>query len=145
MSPAGRATLPAEGALKVVDRFVVEIPSRPPYRLTRQFAQMLEKLGASGKTVVVDFEPDQAVVLAARNIPGVKLVDASALNVYDVLDCKTLVVDARPATNLVLSGRNIPGVKVVDASEVNVYDVLDCRTVLVSAEAVTKLEERLIP
>jgi large subunit ribosomal protein L4 len=81
-----------DGALKIVDRFAVEIPDKPPYRLTRQFAQMLEKLGAGSKTVIVDHEPDQAVVLSARNIPGVKLVDASALNVYDVLDCKTLLV-----------------------------------------------------
>ena len=82
----------ADGALKVVDRISVTIPDKPPYRLTRQLATMLDKLGASGKTVVVDHEPDQAVVLSARNIPGVKLVDASALNVYDVLDCKTLLV-----------------------------------------------------
>jgi large subunit ribosomal protein L4 len=82
----------ADGGLKVVDRFAVEIPDKPPYRLTRQFATMLDKLGAGGKTVVVDHQPDQAVVLSARNIPGVKLVDASALNVYDVLDCKTLLL-----------------------------------------------------
>ena len=47
---------------------------------------------AEGKAVIVDHEPPDALVLSGRNLPGVKVVDPSQLNVYDVLDCRTLLV-----------------------------------------------------
>ena len=31
-------------------------------------------------------------MLSGRNIPGLKVVDATQVNVYDVLDCRTLLV-----------------------------------------------------
>jgi large subunit ribosomal protein L4 len=76
----------SEGALKVVDQFPLEAPK------TRVLKGILVALGADGKALVVDHKPTQALLLSGRNIPGVKVVDSSQLNVYDVLDCVTLLV-----------------------------------------------------
>ena len=46
----------------------------------------------TGKTVLVDHEPTDALVLSGRNIPGLKVVADTHLTVYDVLDCKHLLV-----------------------------------------------------
>jgi large subunit ribosomal protein L4 len=81
-----------EGALKVVDGFAIEMPSKAPFRLSQQLKGLLAGLGLTGKMVLVDHQPTDALVLSGRNIPGVKVVDPSYLNVYDVLDCRTLVV-----------------------------------------------------
>jgi large subunit ribosomal protein L4 len=75
-----------EGALKVVESFPIETPK------TKQLKGILDRLGVSGKTVLVDHEPATALVLSGRNIPGLKVVDDSHLTVYDVLDCATLLV-----------------------------------------------------
>ena len=75
-----------EGALKVVERFPVEQPK------TKQLLSILDRLEVAGKTVLVDHQPSDALVLSGRNIPGLKVVDASHLTVYDVLDCQTLLV-----------------------------------------------------
>lgn len=76
----------SEGALKVVEGFPVDAPK------TKQLRALLDKLGVSGKAVIVDHEPHEALVLSGRNIPGLKVVDDSHLTVYDVLDCATLLV-----------------------------------------------------
>ena len=75
-----------DGSLKVVDGFPVEAPK------TKILRGMLDKLGVSGKAVLVDHSPTDALVLSGRNIPGLKVVDESHLTVYDVLDCGTLLL-----------------------------------------------------
>jgi large subunit ribosomal protein L4 len=75
-----------DGGLKVIDRFGIDEPK------TKVLKGLLDQLGISGKAVIVDHEPPDALVLSGRNIPGVKVVDPSQLNVYDVLDCRTLLV-----------------------------------------------------
>jgi large subunit ribosomal protein L4 len=75
-----------DGALKVVDSFPVEEPK------TKVLKGILDKLGITGKAVLVDHQPADALVLSGRNIPGLKVVDDSHLTVYDVLDCTTLLV-----------------------------------------------------
>jgi large subunit ribosomal protein L4 len=75
-----------DGGLKVIDDFGIEQPK------TKVLKGLLDQLGIEGKAVIVDHEPADALVLSGRNIPGVKVVDPSQLNVYDVLDCRTLLV-----------------------------------------------------
>ena len=75
-----------EGALRVVDSFPVEAPK------TRILRGILDKLGVAGKAVLVDHEPTDNLILSGRNIPGLKVVAATHLTVYDVLDCRQLVV-----------------------------------------------------
>jgi large subunit ribosomal protein L4 len=76
----------SEGALKVVDQFPIEAPK------TKVLKGILDTLGADAKTLLVDHKPTTALLLSGRNIPGLKIVDSSQLNVYDVLDCGTLLV-----------------------------------------------------
>jgi large subunit ribosomal protein L4 len=75
-----------EGALKVVDAFAVMAPK------TKELKSILDRLGVAGKTVLVEHQPQDALILSGRNIPGLRVVDDSHLTVYDVLDCKNLLV-----------------------------------------------------
>jgi large subunit ribosomal protein L4 len=76
----------SEGALKVVDQFPIETPK------TKVLKGILDTLGLNGKTLLVDHKPAAALVLSGRNIPGLKIIDSTQLNVYDVLDCEALLV-----------------------------------------------------
>jgi large subunit ribosomal protein L4 len=85
----------SEGALKVVEGFPVGVPR------TKQLQGILDKLGVAGKkTVLVDHEPADALVLSGRNIPWLKVVSDSHLNVVDVLDCRHLVVSQQALDKL---------------------------------------------
>ena len=75
-----------EGALKVVDRFSIDAPK------TKALKELLIKLGVKGKALLVEHKPSDALVLSGRNLPDLKIVDPSQVNVYDVLDCRTLVL-----------------------------------------------------
>jgi large subunit ribosomal protein L4 len=59
---------------------------------TKQMVALLDALGLSGRTVLfVIEEPTPTVVASAANIPGVEVIRAEGLNVYDVLRHQTLV------------------------------------------------------
>jgi large subunit ribosomal protein L4 len=75
-----------EGALKVVDKIAIAEPR------TKELKGILDRLGVTGKALLVEHRPVEALLLSGRNIPGLKVVDESHLTVYDVLDCRTLVV-----------------------------------------------------
>ena len=75
-----------EGALRVIESFPVEAPK------THILQGILDKIGVAGKAVLVDHEPTDNLILSGRNIPGLKVVAATHLTVYDVLDCRQLVV-----------------------------------------------------
>ncbi|HVD78304.1 MAG TPA: 50S ribosomal protein L4, partial [Vicinamibacteria bacterium] len=73
-----------DGSLRVVDRFGIEQPK------TKILKGLLDRLGVEGKTLLVEHQPDRALLLSGRNIPGLKVVDSTQINVYDVLDCRNL-------------------------------------------------------
>jgi large subunit ribosomal protein L4 len=75
-----------EGAVKVVEAFPLSGPK------TKELKEILDRLGVAGKTVLVEHEPVDALVLSGRNIPWLKVVDESHLTVYDVLDCRNLLL-----------------------------------------------------
>ena len=83
-----------EGALKVVDHFDLAEPK------TRELIAILGKLEVKGKTLLVDSKPTDNLVLSGRNIPGLKVVDPTQVNVYDVLDCRNLLVTQEALTKL---------------------------------------------
>jgi large subunit ribosomal protein L4 len=58
---------------------------------TKAFAAIVEKLGL-GKTLIVSKDADSTLALSARNLPGVKVIEADKLNVYDVLLYPELVM-----------------------------------------------------
>jgi large subunit ribosomal protein L4 len=75
-----------EGAITVVEAFPIEVPR------TKVLKGILDKLGVTGKAVLVEHEPTDALVLSGRNIPNLKVVADSHLTAYDVLDCRHLLV-----------------------------------------------------
>jgi large subunit ribosomal protein L4 len=83
-----------DGGLKVVDHFDIAQPK------TKELKGILLKLGLDGKTLLVDNKPTDNLILSGRNIPGLKVVDASQVNVYDVLDCRTVLVSQEGLTKL---------------------------------------------
>jgi len=89
-----------EGAVKVVTGFPIQAESELKPRYAQQLKALLAKLGAVGKTLVVDSEPEDALVLSGRNMPGVTVLDASHVTVYDVLDCKTVLVSQEAVKKL---------------------------------------------
>lgn len=63
---------------------------------TKIVAAALEKLGASGKTLIVIDAPNAALARASRNIPEVIVRLAADINAYEVLRAKKLVI-SQPA------------------------------------------------
>jgi large subunit ribosomal protein L4 len=89
-----------EGAVKVVTGFPISAASAERPRYAQQLKALLAKLGVEGKTLVVDSEPEDALVLSGRNMPGVTVLDASHVTVYHVLDCKTVLVSQEAVKKL---------------------------------------------
>lgn len=58
---------------------------------TKAFEQVLVGLGIGAKALLVDSRENVNLVLASRNNPRLKTVDALAVNVYDVVDRHHLV------------------------------------------------------
>lgn len=75
-----------EGKLVVVDGFEMEKPQ------TRAIVNMFERLGISGKTLIVTAGVDETMIKSARNLPGVKTITAPQLNVLDILEHDYLVL-----------------------------------------------------
>jgi large subunit ribosomal protein L4 len=59
---------------------------------TKSTAAMFERLGVSGKTLVVGVTPDDAFTRSARNIAGVKLVAAGRVTPRDLIDTAHVIV-----------------------------------------------------
>jgi large subunit ribosomal protein L4 len=83
-----------DGGLKVVDHFDLETAK------TKALKAILVQLGAGAKTLLVDHKPADNLVLSGRNIPGLKVVDSTQVNVYDLLDCQTVLVSQEGLTKL---------------------------------------------
>lgn len=58
---------------------------------TSELAKLLSKINAIGRTLVVLERKDDNLLLAARNIPELKIIRPRSLNVFDVLNCDQLV------------------------------------------------------
>jgi large subunit ribosomal protein L4 len=70
----------SDGAVIVVDRLDAGDGK------TKGTAEMLRRLGAVGKTLVIDVKPDERFALSARNIAGVSLVASGRVTPRDLLD-----------------------------------------------------------
>ncbi|MFD1708111.1 50S ribosomal protein L4 [Siminovitchia sediminis] len=59
---------------------------------TKEFAKVLENLPVGKKALIVTDVPEDNVILSARNIPGVTVIDANSINVLDVVGHETLIL-----------------------------------------------------
>ena len=60
-------------------------------RKTKETAALLKRLGATGKTLLIDVKPDEGFSLSARNIAGVKVVPSSRVTARDVMDTTHII------------------------------------------------------
>src|SRR5437762_9471697 len=84
---AALAAKVSDGALMVVDKL-----DAPESRKTKDTVALFAHLGASGKILVIDVKHDEAFMLTARNIAGVKLVPSSRVTARDVMDTNHVIV-----------------------------------------------------
>ena len=84
----------AEGKLVIVNDFAVTDYS------TKAVVKMLNNLGVTGKTLMVQAVADKKVVKSAGNIPGVQTTVATTMNAYDTINAKKLVVSHDAAKKL---------------------------------------------
>jgi len=75
-----------EGKLVLVGDLGVDEPK------TQALAQKVANIGVEGKALLVDTMENTNLVLASRNNPKLHLVDASRVNVYDVVNSRYVVL-----------------------------------------------------
>ena len=74
-----------KGAIKVVQEFTIS------GHRTSEFAQVLKKLEAGRKVLLVDNSDNRNLELSSRNLPGVMLVDSQDVHPYDLLNAETII------------------------------------------------------
>jgi large subunit ribosomal protein L4 len=85
---AMRAALSAklsENSVMVVDAFPLESHK------TKDFQKILAGLGFAGKVLVVEPSENKNLMLSSRNLPKVKLVPGTGVNIFDVVNSNTLL------------------------------------------------------
>ena len=75
----------SENAVTVVDGLPLESHK------TKDFQKLLNGFGFSGKVLVVDCSGDKNLLLSLRNLPKVKLVPGTGVNIFDVVNSNTLL------------------------------------------------------
>lgn len=82
-------------AITVVDSLTFETPK------TKEFLAMAKNLSLSDKKILVVLSQiDATVILAARNLPKVKVVQAENLNTYDVMNAGVILMGQGSAESL---------------------------------------------
>ncbi len=82
------------GGLRIVESFKVDAPK------TKALKAAVDAMNFDGKTLYVESEPSDALILSSRNIPGFRVMESSHLTVYDILNCKTLAVSTAALSRL---------------------------------------------
>jgi large subunit ribosomal protein L4 len=80
----------SDGSVIVIDRL------ESAEGKTKDTAALLKRLGASGKTLIIDVKPDEGFALSARNLAAVRLVPSGRITARDVMDT-THVIATRDA------------------------------------------------
>ncbi len=87
-----RAALKAALAAKLQQHAVVVVEKLAAEdHKTKAAVEMLRRLGAEGKTLLVDTEPDPQLALAVRNVPGVRFVQRGRVTPRDVMDSTRII------------------------------------------------------
>ena len=75
-----------DGAVTVVDALTVgEIK-------TKAAAEMLRRLGADGKTLLVDVKLEDKLALSVRNIEGVRVLPSNRISARDVMNTRRVIM-----------------------------------------------------
>lgn len=82
------------GSLRIVESLRADEPK------TKVLKAAIDAMNFDGKTIYVESEPSDALLLSSRNIPGFRVIETSHLTVYDILNCKTLAVTTAALSRL---------------------------------------------
>ncbi len=82
------------GSLRIVESLRADAPK------TKALKAAVDAMNFEGKTIYVETEPSDALILSSRNIPGFRVIETSHLTVYDILNCKTLAVSTAALSRL---------------------------------------------
>ncbi len=74
-----------DGALVVVDELAAADSK------TKAASELLKRLGADGKALLIDVQPNEKLGLAVRNLPGVQLVASSRVGARDVMNASRVI------------------------------------------------------
>ena len=74
-----------ENSVAVVDSLA------PESGKTKDFQKLLANLGFAGKVLIVDSSRNKNLILSSRNLPKVKLVPGTGINIFDVVNSNTLL------------------------------------------------------
>ncbi len=75
-----------DNELIVLEQLLLDQPK------TKKMALILAALGVKSSALIVTAKPEENVVKSARNLPRIKTMPASLLNVVDILSCKKLLM-----------------------------------------------------
>lgn len=75
----------SDNSLAVVEAFNIESLK------TKEFLKILTGLGAAGKVLIVDTNGNKNLLLSSRNLPKVKLVAGTGVNIFDVVNSNVLL------------------------------------------------------
>ena len=75
-----------DNELTVVDKFEVTEPK------TKIMSKALTDLKVEGKTLIILADKNENVYLSSRNIEGIKTIQLTMINVFDLLNCNKLVL-----------------------------------------------------
>ncbi len=76
-----------EGAIKVVEKFNFEAPK------TKELSSLLKTLGVTKPALIVTGDFDEKVFLAGRNLSRVEVIEASEVNVYQLVRFPVIIAD----------------------------------------------------
>jgi large subunit ribosomal protein L4 len=79
-----------DGSLVVIDALTVSETK------TKEAVELLKRLGADGKALLIDVQPDEKLGIAVRNLPGVQFVASARVVARDVMNA-TRVIATRAA------------------------------------------------
>jgi large subunit ribosomal protein L4 len=74
-----------ENSVLVFDAFELESGK------TKDFKKILSGLGFGGKVLIVDSSENRNLLLSSRNLPKVKLVEGTGVNIFDVVNSNVLL------------------------------------------------------
>jgi large subunit ribosomal protein L4 len=74
-----------ENSLTVIEAFSLES------RKTKDFQKILVEMGFDGKILIVDSSGDKNLLFSSRNLPSVKLVPGTGVNIFDVVNSNRLL------------------------------------------------------
>ena len=74
-----------DGALVVVDALTASETK------TKAATELLKRLGADGKALLIDVQPDEKLGIAVRNIPGVQFLPSARVGARDVMNAQRVI------------------------------------------------------